>query len=298
MKVIYDVKSLKEELNTCGDKSIGFVPTMGYLHEGHLSLVTEAKNENDIIVMSIFVNPLQFGPNEDLDTYPRDEERDCVLAEAAGVDILFMPSVEVMYPNHMSIQMTVTSRTDVLCGQSRPGHFDGVVTVLTKLFHLIMPTRAYFGLKDAQQFAVVHYLVKDLNFPLTVIGLQTVRERDGLAKSSRNVYLSETERKNALALYRSLQHAKDLVQNGWRDVVRLKEEIHRYLEHNCTGTVDYVDILRYPDLTIVDELHEQVIIAVAVHFAKARLIDNIILTKDGHEVKTVNGEMNDSCFVQ
>jgi len=220
------------------------------------------------------------------------------LAEAAGVDILFMPSVEVMYPNHMSIQMTVTSRTDVLCGQSRPGHFDGVVTVLTKLFHLIMPTRAYFGLKDAQQFAVVHYLVKDLNFPLTVIGLQTVREHDGLAKSSRNVYLSETERKDALALYRSLQYAKDLVQNGWTDVVRLKEEIYRYLEYNCAGTVDYVDILSYPNLTIVDELHEQVIIAVAVQFAKARLIDNIILTKDGHEVKTVNGEMNDSCFVQ
>src|SRR5699024_1890443 len=160
-----------------------------------------SKNENDIIVMSIFVNPLQFGLNEDLDTYSRDEERVCVLAEAAGVDIIFMPSVEVMYPNHMSIQMTVTSRTDVFCRQSRPGHFDGGVTLLKKLFHLIMPTRAYFGLKDAQQFAVVHYLVKDLNFPLTVIGLQTVRERDGLAKSSRNVYLSETERKNALALY-------------------------------------------------------------------------------------------------
>src|SRR5690625_2644933 len=167
---------------------------MGYLHDAHLSLVKEARKENDSVIMTIFVNPLQFGPNEDFDRYPRNEEQDCQLAKESGVDIIFMPTVDEIYPEEMAIQMTVTKGTDVLCGRTRPGHFDGVVTVLTKLFHLIQPDQVYFGMKDAQQVAVVHGLITDLNFPITLVGLPTIREENGLAKSSRNVHLSEIGR--------------------------------------------------------------------------------------------------------
>src|SRR5690625_2644043 len=205
MKIIRTINEMKTQLNKVKDKSVGFVPTMGYLHEGHLSLVKEAREENDIVVMSIFVNPLQFGPNEDFERYPRDEERDARVAEEAGVDLLFIPDVEEMYPETMGIKMTIDKGTNVLCGRSRPGHFDGVITVLTKLFHLVQPTNAYFGLKDAQQFAVVNTLINELNFPITLVGLPTVREANGLAKSSRNVYLSSKEREEATSLYKSLK---------------------------------------------------------------------------------------------
>lgn len=207
MNVVTHIHELKELIKLHQEKqhSIGFVPTMGFLHEGHLTLAKEARDQNDIVVMSIFVNPLQFGPNEDFESYPRDMERDQHLAEEAGVDILFTPDVKEMYPNEPSITMTVQKRTDVLCGKKRPGHFDGVVTVLTKLFHLVAPTNVYFGLKDAQQVAVIDAMIKDFFFDLHLVSVPTVREEDGLAKSSRNVYLSDKERQEAPALYRALK---------------------------------------------------------------------------------------------
>src|SRR5690625_2847545 len=195
MKIIRSVQTMEKEIAEQTDKTIGFVPTMGYLHEGHLALVEAAREENQLVVMSIFVNPLQFGPNEDFERYPRDEERDAKLAKETGVDLLFVPTVDTMYPEEVNIQVKVSKGTDVLCGRSRPGHFDGVATVLAKFFHIVEPTKTYFGLKDAQQFSVVHSLISQLNFPIQLVGLPTVREEDGLAKSSRNVYLSEKERR-------------------------------------------------------------------------------------------------------
>lgn len=288
MKVIRHIDTMKEAIASCKQETIGFVPTMGYLHDGHLSLVDEARKENDIVVMSIFVNPLQFGPTEDLDTYPRDEERDQQLAKKHGVDILFVPDVEEMYPDHFSIEMKLMTKTDVLCGKSRPGHFDGVITVLTKLFHIVEPTNAYFGLKDAQQFSVVDSLIHQLNFPIHLVGLPTVREHDGLAKSSRNVYLNEQERKDALVLYDTLQLGKTLVSEGLK-IATLKREITDFLTHNCKGKIDYIEVLSFPDLTEIDTLHDDdtIIIALAVHFERARLIDNIILHADGTTVNRI-----------
>ena len=199
MKVITTIKELQQVIQRTKKQqnTIGFVPTMGFLHEGHCALLKQARNENDIVVLSIFVNPLQFGPTEDLDRYPRDFDQDQKVAEKIGVDYLFHPSVSEMYPYEPSVTLTVNRRTDVLCGASRPGHFDGVATVLTKLFHIVQPDKVYFGKKDAQQVAVVHGLVTDFNFPLEIIAVDTVREEDGLAKSSRNVYLTAQERVQA-----------------------------------------------------------------------------------------------------
>ncbi|WP_071459944.1 pantoate--beta-alanine ligase [Bacillus massilinigeriensis] len=282
-------------VNTAGDlrrilsaekatgKKIGFVPTMGYLHEGHLTLLRKAKEENDYVVMSIFVNPLQFGPGEDLDSYPRDIERDKVLAETEGADALFFPAVEEMYPNKPSVTAAVHTRTDCMCGKSRPGHFDGVATVLTKLFNITQPDRVYFGLKDAQQVAVVEGLVKDFCIPVEIRPVDTVRETDGLAKSSRNVFLSDVERKEAPELYQSLLLAKKLVSDGERNPARIEEAIKKHLEENCSGTCDYIEIYSYPDLTPVKELAGRFIIALAVKFSRARLIDNIILDLNKQE---------------
>lgn len=271
-----EMQQLAKQHKTDGN-SIGFVPTMGYLHVGHLKLVKEAKKNNDIIIMSIFVNPLQFGPGEDYEAYPRDPERDKQLAEEAGVDILFMPSPGNMYQNEKSIRMTVLRRTDTLCGVNRPGHFDGVVTVLSKLFNIIMPDRAYFGLKDAQQFAVVSGLVEDLDFPLELIPVETVREASGLAVSSRNVYLNEKERIQASALYKSLQKAKELINSGIQDIEAIICEVKDYMKANMEGDIDYVELLSFPELEQITVLKGKVIIAVAVKFSKARLIDNIII---------------------
>ncbi|GIN92010.1 pantothenate synthetase [Siminovitchia terrae] len=258
-------------------KSIGFVPTMGYLHVGHLKLVKEAKKSNDIIIMSIFVNPLQFGPGEDYDAYPRNPERDKQLAEEAGVDILFMPSLENMYRNEKSIGMTVLRRTNALCGINRPGHFDGVVMVLSKLFNIILPDRAYFGLKDAQQFAVVSGLVEDLDFPLKLVPVETVRESSGLAVSSRNVYLNDKERIQAAAIYKSLQKAKELISNGVQDIEAIIGEVKDYMKANMKADIDYVELLSFPELEQIASPKGKVIIAAAVKFSKARLIDNIII---------------------
>ncbi|RWR10415.1 pantoate--beta-alanine ligase [Siminovitchia fortis] len=258
-------------------RSIGFVPTMGYLHEGHLTLLKEAKKNNDITIMSIFVNPLQFGPGEDFDAYPRNPERDTKLAEEAGVDILFMPSPENMYNSEKSIRMTVLNRTDVLCGVNRPGHFDGVVTVLSKLFHITLPDRAYFGLKDAQQFAVVSGLVEDFDFPLEIVPVETVRESTGLAVSSRNVYLTPEERKQAPALYKSLQKAEELLKDGVQDIAAITGKVKDYIRTHMQADIDYVELLSFPELEQISVPNGKVIVAAAVKFSKARLIDNIII---------------------
>ena len=282
MKVITTIKELQQVIQRTKKQqnTIGFVPTMGFLHEGHCALLKQARNENDIVVLSIFVNPLQFGPTEDLDRYPRDFDQDQKVAEKIGVDYLFHPSVSEMYPYEPSVTLTVNRRTDVLCGASRPGHFDGVATVLTKLFHIVQPDKVYFGKKDAQQVAVVHGLVTDFNFPLEIITVDTVREEDGLAKSSRNVYLTAQERVQAPILYQSLQKAVEMIHDGETDPNRLISSIEDMIRTETSGEIDYISILSYPQLEKVDRITENdMIIAIAVKFSKARLIDNIILTR-------------------
>ena len=287
MKIIRSVQTMMKEVANV-NKKIGFVPTMGFLHEGHLSLVKEAKQENDIVVMSIFVNPLQFGPNEDFEQYPRDEQQDAEVAEQHGVDILFLPTVEDMYPKKMGIKMTINQGTDVLCGRSRPGHFDGVITVLTKLFHIVQPDNAYFGLKDAQQFAVVNTLVKQLDFPVQLVGLPTVREGDGLAKSSRNVYLSEIERKEATSLYSGLKLGQKLIVDGIKNPATIITEVKKFISNNTSGKIDYIELLSFPNLKSITTINQQVILAVAVKFSNARLIDNIILNEEGSFIDRIS----------
>ncbi|SDD48395.1 pantoate--beta-alanine ligase [Terribacillus halophilus] len=283
MQIITTLEALQQERKQLAKehKSVGYVATMGFLHEGHQALMKRSKAENDITVLSIFVNPLQFGEGEDFETYPRDAERDQLIAEQEGVDIVFMPEAAAMYPDDRTIKLQVTDRVDVLCGKSRPGHFDGVVTVLSKLFHLIQPDHAYFGLKDAQQVAVVQALVHDLNFPLEVVPVPTVREADGLAKSSRNVYLSEQERQAAPAIYRALQQAKQSIQGGEKDASRIVSAVKEFINSETNGRIDYVEILSYPALQPVRKIEARIIIAAAVYFDKARLIDNLVLEADG-----------------
>ncbi|ELK45310.1 pantoate--beta-alanine ligase [Halobacillus sp. ACCC02827] len=276
---ISDVQSKVEGFVKKG-KTIGFVPTMGYLHEGHLRLLQKAREENDIVLLSIFVNPLQFNEAEDLAGYPRNEERDAALAAEAGVDLLFMPTPETMYPETPSIRMEVTKRTDVLCGKSRPGHFDGVVTVLTKLFHIARPTKAYFGMKDAQQYAVVDALVHDFNFPIQLVPVPTVREKDGLAKSSRNVNLSEVERQEAPAIYQALLKGKEMILNGEVESAPVLNAVQEFLEKRTRGKIDYIELLSYPELEPVKAVNRQVILAAAVFYDQARLIDNIVFRPD------------------
>lgn len=276
MKVLTNPRELQDYLGSLKkDVNIGFVPTMGYLHEGHRALLKEARKENDKVIMSVFVNPLQFGPNEDLESYPRDFEHDKQVAIDEGVDVLFHPSVQEMYPTSMSVTVKVERRTDCLCGRSRPGHFDGVATVLTKLFHIIQPTNVYFGKKDAQQVAVVDGLINDFNFPINLVPVNTVREEDGLAKSSRNVRLTELERQEAGILYKSLARAREEVIKGNTPIQEITLHLKEFIEANTSGSVDYLEILTYPTLEEIVERSGSIIVAGAVQFSKARLIDNI-----------------------
>ncbi|WEA45725.1 pantoate--beta-alanine ligase [Priestia aryabhattai] len=283
MKVITTIKDMQQEMKKEKrlGRSIGFVPTMGYLHEGHATLLGAARTENEVVALSIFVNPTQFGPNEDFDTYPRDFERDERVAKEANVDYLFYPSVEEMYKSSRSVAITVTDRVDVLCGQKRPGHFDGVATVLTKLFHIVTPDRAYFGKKDAQQVAVVDGLIEDFNFPVELRAVDTVREADGLAKSSRNVYLTDTEREEAPVLFKSLQSALQLLESGEKEVEIIKQTIQKEIEQHTSGKVDYIEVYTYPELKTIKQAAGKIIIALAVQFSKARLIDNVIVDVQG-----------------
>ncbi|TCI27346.1 pantoate--beta-alanine ligase [Exiguobacterium sp. SH3S2] len=272
MRIVTDPMSLRETLSD--GLTVGFVPTMGYLHEGHLSLVEAAKRENDRVVMSIFVNPTQFGPNEDLDRYPRDFERDEQLAREAGVDVLFYPDTATMYPLDMA-RVTVRTGADVLCGASRPGHFDGVLTVVSKLFNLVRPTRAYFGLKDAQQVALIEGYVRDYFVPVEIIRCPIIREDSGLAKSSRNVYLSETERIDASDINRALIEARDALTEG-DAITSVQERLVERLSAIPNSTIDYVELVDYPTLSHVTDSSTELLIAVAVQFERARLIDNTI----------------------
>lgn len=269
IETLEELKKWVTKIKSTG-KSIGLVPTMGFLHEGHLKLVEQAKKENDAVVMSIFVNPAQFGPNEDFERYPRDMERDKKLAEKAGTDVIFAPSVNEIYPRETVITMSPGRLAGQLCGKSRPGHFDGVLKIVTKLFHLAQPNRAYFGQKDAQQLAIIESLVIDFDFPLEIRRVETVREQDGLAKSSRNVYLSEQERSEAKHLKEALEIGKKAALNGTDPILPMAH----HLRENCSGTIDYIEFLAYPDLT--DKVTDEVILALAVQFEKARLIDNLL----------------------
>jgi pantoate--beta-alanine ligase len=271
-------------------KTIGFVPTMGYLHEGHLSLLRRARAENDVVVLSIFVNPLQFGPNEDFDKYPRDEERDLAMAREAGVDYVFLPDARVMYPRPILTTVKVSGITERMCGASRPGHFEGVATVVLKLFNIVQPDRAYFGLKDLQQVAVVQRMVEDLNVPVDIVPCPTVREADGLALSSRNVYLSAEERRQALVLSESLRLAQGwMMEDDSLTVSELRERIERHLSTAPMAQIDYVEVTVFPELRqlapdeTVGRLRagSQLVIALAVRFGRTRLIDNALIPKKG-----------------
>ncbi|MGG4454961.1 pantoate--beta-alanine ligase [Brevibacillus porteri] len=258
-------------------KTIGMVPTMGFLHEGHLSLVKAAREVCDLVVMSIFVNPLQFGPNEDFERYPRDIERDSKMAEEAGVDFLFTPEVSEMYPKPMLTNISVANVTTLLCGASRPGHFDGVSTVVNKLFQIVQPDYAFFGQKDAQQVAVVTQMVHDLSMPVQIVPCPIVREADGLALSSRNVYLSADERVQALVLSQSLKQAEEWLGQGMA-LSEIKNIITQMISEKPLADIDYVEILSYPELTPVEQetAGQTIVIALAVRFGKTRLIDNTI----------------------
>ena len=283
MKVITTIAALASEIQAAkkSERTIGLVPTMGFLHEGHLTLAQTARLENDLVVMSIFVNPTQFGPNEDFESYPRDLPRDTALAESAGVDIVFAPNVEEMYPHDGGIRISAGKQASILCGASRPGHFDGVLQVVAKLFHLAQPTRAYFGQKDAQQVAIIATMVRDYNFPLEMRVVPIVREEDGLAKSSRNVYLSEVDRQQAPAINESLKLARDsFLENG--DAAEALETAKVHLATRTNGRIDYIELLAYPDLAPVTDDTEQVLLAAAVYIGKTRLIDNCIFNvKEG-----------------
>ncbi|ABO50314.1 pantothenate synthetase [Desulforamulus reducens MI-1] len=279
MRLCKTIEEIRLLLNTVRNKGkyIGLVPTMGFLHQGHLSLVHEAKRHCDVVVMSIFVNPTQFGPNEDYDAYPRDLQRDTSLAAEAGVDIIFAPPAEEMYPQEFSSYVDVTGVSESLCGGSRPGHFRGVATVVTKLFNIIQPQAAFFGQKDFQQVLVIKRMVADLNMHVKIVDVPIMREIDGLALSSRNIYLSPEERQAALVLYRSLMLAQELIVNGEREIRRIKEAVIKAIGAEPRANIDYVEILSIPNLTPIDQLKGKALLALAVRFGKTRLIDNTVL---------------------
>lgn len=284
MRVVRSIKQLREALEYMrqgGHTPIGFVPTMGYLHEGHASLLRRAGEMSNTVVMSIFVNPLQFGPNEDYDSYPRDEERDLELAEREGVDIVFIPSVEEMYPQPTRTTVSVSELTTRLCGASRPGHFNGVTTVVNKLFNIVQPDYAFFGLKDAQQVAVLRRMVSDLNMNVEIVPCPIVREGDGLALSSRNVFLSPEERSQALVLSRSLREARQSIEEGKvTTVAEVRELLTSVISSSPLAVIDYAEILTFPNLegleneVLLTDVNGEIIIALAVKFGRTRLIDN------------------------
>lgn len=254
--------------------SIGFVPTMGYLHEGHISLIKKARQENDRVVVSVFVNPTQFGPNEDFDKYPRNFERDREICEKAGVDLLFAPSVPEMYPAKNLAFVNISELGEGLCGAKRPGHFQGVCTVVTKLFNIVLPDKAYFGEKDAQQLAIIRRMTKDLNFNIQIVPCPTVRDQDGLALSSRNAYLSEVERKAALVIPRSLQAARQAILSGERDAAQIIQLIREMITAEPLAAIDYIEVVDGETLKPVSRIDGPVLVAVAVFIGKTRLIDN------------------------
>ncbi len=283
MKIVQTVEEVRAEIKKwrMENLTVGLVPTMGYLHEGHKSLVDRAVAENDRVVVSVFVNPMQFGPSEDLESYPRDLERDAALCEAAGASLIFHPEPENMYNNDFSSFIDMTTLTGGLCGKTRPTHFRGVCTVVGKLFNIVLPDRAYFGEKDAQQLAVIRHMVKDLNFNLEVVGCPIIREADGLAKSSRNTYLSQAERQAALVLSRSLDAAEAQIEAGERNTEVLKKIICSVIEAEPLAKIDYVEFVDWNTLEPVETMDGPVLNALAVYIGKTRLIDNHIYQTGG-----------------
>lgn len=279
MRLVETIAEVREAVRSAraAGKRLGFVPTMGYLHEGHLTLMRQARQECDFVVASIFVNPTQFGPNEDFARYPRDMERDSALCASVPIDLIFHPSVAEMYPQPFRTGVRVSGLTETLCGASRPGHFDGVATVVTKLFNIIQPDTAFFGQKDAQQVAVIQRMVADLNMGVVIVPVPTVREADGLAMSSRNAYLSPEERQAALVLSRSLQMASQRVREGERNMRVLATGMREMIAAEPGAEIDYVEIVDYATLQPVERLEGKALAALAVRFSRTRLIDNVVL---------------------
>ena len=276
MKVIEKIADMKR-LRLKLAEPVGFVPTMGYLHEGHLALVRQARAENPSVVVSIFVNPTQFGPREDFSRYPRDPERDLTLLEKEGADVVFIPSAAEMYPPQFNSRVEVGKIAEHLEGASRPGHFKGVTTVVAKLFNIVQPTRAYFGQKDAQQAIVIQKMAADLNMNLEIVTVPTVREPDGLAMSSRNTYLNPEERRAAAVLYQALTLAQKLWSEGEREAQRLRQEVINLIQQQPLANIDYVSIANIETLDELDTATPPTLVSLAVKIGKTRLIDNIVL---------------------
>lgn len=278
MEIVHKISQLRALVKSqkSNGRSIGFVPTMGFLHEGHLSLMRAAKSDTDYVVVSIFVNPTQFGPNEDLESYPRDLTRDLALCASVGADLVFVPEVDEMYPLGYSTYVVCEGEiTKKLCGVSRPTHFKGVTSVVAKLFNMVSPDKAFFGQKDAQQVAIIKKMVRELNIDVEIVPCPIVREPDGLAMSSRNTYLNSEERKDALVLSQSLNEVKLLMDSGQRDVYALRESMVRKIEACPTASIDYVSIVNADTLEDIDIISGEVLIALAVKIGKTRLIDNL-----------------------
>lgn len=278
IKIVHTVDEVRAEVKAWRKEglSVGLVPTMGYLHEGHKSLIDRAVSENDKVVVSVFVNPMQFGPTEDLASYPRDLDRDAALCEQAGAALIFHPEPADMYSPDFSSFIDMNTLTKGLCGKTRPIHFRGVCTVVGKLFNIVQPDRAYFGQKDAQQLAVIRHMVEDLNFNLEIVGCPIIREEDGLAKSSRNTYLNPEERKAALILSKSLDKGKEMIAAGERDAEVIKKAIVEMIETEPLAKIDYVEIVDWNTLEPVETINRPVLNAIAVYIGKTRLIDNHI----------------------
>lgn len=279
MKVVTTIKEVRDYVKAWKKEgqTVGFVPTMGYLHEGHGSLITKARENNDKVVVSIFVNPMQFGPTEDLESYPRDLEKDSKYCESLGADLIFHPEPEEMYHEDFSSYVDMSVLTEELCGLSRPVHFRGVCTVVNKLFNIVQPDNAYFGEKDAQQLAIIKHMVQDLNMDVNVVGCPIVREEDGLAKSSRNTYLSEEERKAALILSQTIELAKKLIAEGEKDADVIVEKMKANIETQPLAKIDYVKAVNGLTMQQQKEVKAPLLIAMAVYIGKTRLIDNVIL---------------------
>ncbi|WP_455795480.1 pantoate--beta-alanine ligase [Clostridium butyricum] len=273
LKKVDEVRSLVEQWRNQG-LTVGYVPTMGALHEGHESLIKKAVRENDKVIVSVFVNPTQFGPNEDYDSYPRNIEKDMELCENAGACAVFNPEPSEMYFENKSTVISVSGLTSVLCGAKRPGHFDGVCLVVTKFFNIVKPNRAYFGEKDAQQVAVLKRMVRDLSIDVEIVPCPIIREEDGLAKSSRNTYLNVDERKAAVVLSRSLKIAKQLLDKGERNAAKIKDAIISQINTESLAKIDYVEIVDSENLTDVSTIEKNILIPIAVYIGKTRLIDN------------------------
>ena len=279
VSTVNDVRSTVKEWKKNGLK-VGLVPTMGFLHEGHLSLIKKAVAENDKVIVSVFVNPTQFGPNEDFEEYPRDLNKDAALCEEAGADLIFHPEPEEMYPDGFCSSVNMTGLTDALCGKSRPIHFQGVCTVVSKLFNIAAPDNAYFGEKDAQQLAIIKRMVKDLNFDIKITGCPIIREEDGLAKSSRNTYLNPEERQAALVLSKAVKCGRSLVEGGEKDSAVILKEMKSIIENEPLARIDYVEIVDMNTMKNIDKVKGDVLCAMAVYIGKTRLIDNFIYYAD------------------